>query len=57
MKTYTIVFYKWWMDSGHFIEETMDEEDIKVVEQYAAAKCYHNCSTFQHWAYHIVKDK
>jgi hypothetical protein len=56
MTKYTIIYFSWWMDKGNFIEETHEAVNLKLAEQYAAAKCYEKQRTFDHWAYHIVKN-
>lgn len=55
MKTFVVVYHKWWMDSGSFTEETIDAESLEIVERYASANCYNKQSTFKNWAYHIVE--
>jgi len=43
------------MDRGHFEEEVVNGKSRAEVEQYAAAKCHNNQSTFTHWAFHVIK--
>jgi len=53
--SFVIVYHKWWMDRGYFEEEVVSGKTRAEVEQYAAAKCHSNQSTFTHWAFHVVK--
>jgi hypothetical protein len=54
MRSFVVVYFKWWMQSGRFVREVIEAESYEVAEQIVQARCHKCATTFEHWDVCVV---